>query len=226
MNRLKQNINFQIQPQRNNQLRGPPANRQQLENEASYEYEDEENEPDRLTQLLVNSKFQCSSKKDGYYADESLNCEVFHYCQDNVKHSWMCPNQFMFHQVHLICVPPSTENICKQSSQFHFVNEYLYRPVNAKEASSNSNVSLRYADRYYPEGYAHGDPLNEQYLIEASQRSSVATNAPSSSSSNSKKQQVYFSADSVNIPLNQRRPSIAPPARQPLPLSSDEYYDD
>jgi hypothetical protein len=59
----------------------------------------EEEEPDRLTLLLPQSKFDCTSKKTGYYADDGLNCEVFHYCQDNARHSWICPEGFLFHQV-------------------------------------------------------------------------------------------------------------------------------
>jgi hypothetical protein len=69
--------------------------------EAEYEdYYDDEAKPDRLTEMLKLSKFNCGSvKKDGYYADDSLNCEVFHYCQEGKKHSWMCPEGFGFHQV-------------------------------------------------------------------------------------------------------------------------------
>ena len=63
------------------------------------ELDDEKEEPDRLTLLLPQSKFDCVGKQTGYYADEDLNCEVFHYCQDNAKHSWICPEGFTFHQV-------------------------------------------------------------------------------------------------------------------------------
>lgn len=63
------------------------------------ELEKEEEEPDRLTLLLPQSKFDCTAKKTGYYADDGLNCEVFHYCQDNARHSWICPEGFLFHQV-------------------------------------------------------------------------------------------------------------------------------
>lgn len=50
-------------------------------------------------------------------------------------------------------MPPGGDNICQQSSQFHFVNDFLYRPINAEEAQSRPNVTIRYADRYYPENY-------------------------------------------------------------------------
>lgn len=71
----------------------------QAEEEAELAEEQKEEEPDRLTELLPQSKFSCSGKKTGYYADDGLNCEVFHYCQDNARHSWVCPEGFLFHQV-------------------------------------------------------------------------------------------------------------------------------
>nr|XP_012219505.1 PREDICTED: uncharacterized protein LOC105670530 isoform X2 [Linepithema humile] len=114
------------------------------------ELEEEKEEPDRLSLLLPQSRFDCVNKQTGYYADEDLNCEVFHYCQDNARHSWICPEGFTFHQVHLICMPPSGDISCKKSSQYHFVNEYLYKPLNLQEAESKPNVTLRYSERYYP----------------------------------------------------------------------------
>ena len=73
------------------------------DNSGNYLYEEkaeeEEHKPDRLTVLLQEIKFNCVKKKDGYYADESVNCEVFHFCQDGAKHSWLCPNGGSFHQV-------------------------------------------------------------------------------------------------------------------------------
>ncbi|XP_018048455.1 PREDICTED: uncharacterized protein LOC108687275 isoform X1 [Atta colombica] len=114
------------------------------------ELEEEKEEPDRLSLLLPQSRFDCVNKQTGYYADEDLNCEVFHYCQDNAKHSWICPEGFTFHQVHLICMPPSGDISCQKSSQYHFVNEYLYKPLNLQEAETKPNVTLRYSERYYP----------------------------------------------------------------------------
>lgn len=70
-----------------------------LQEEAQELEEEKEEEPDRLTQLLPQSKFTCGGKKTGYYADDGLDCEVFHYCQDGARHSWICPEGFVFHQV-------------------------------------------------------------------------------------------------------------------------------
>lgn len=63
------------------------------------EEEEEIEEPDRLSLLLPDSTFTCQGRATGYYADEGLACEVFHYCQEGAKHSWICPEGFSFHQV-------------------------------------------------------------------------------------------------------------------------------
>ena len=54
-------------------------------------------------------------------------------------------------------MPISKENICKKSSQFHFVNDYLYKPLQDEDG----NNSTLYADRYYPEGYEPGFDMAE-----------------------------------------------------------------
>lgn len=98
-----------------------------------------------------------------YYADESVNCEVFHYCHENQKHSWVCPEGFQFHQVHLICMPPSNDNACQQSSKYHIVNDFLYKPINVEEHQTRPNVTLRYSERYYPEDiYRDERPEDEE----------------------------------------------------------------
>ncbi|XP_049827584.1 bromodomain-containing protein 4-like [Schistocerca gregaria] len=229
------------QPQSPNAVRRPgppppPGKGQPLDEE-----ELEEEKPDRLSLLLPQSKFDCNNKKTGYYADEGLNCEVFHYCQDNARHSWICPEGFLFHQVHLICMPPSSENICKQSSQFHFVNDYLYRPINAEEVQNKPNVTLRYSDRYYPDNFYEEESLHQQ---PAPIRASAAPPPPPPAAApvlrgrpqvpqfrpQSAPHQVFHSPEEVNIPLQQRRPSGPPPA--PVrggfgPQHDDEYeYDD
>ncbi|XP_011555554.3 pheromone receptor transcription factor isoform X1 [Plutella xylostella] len=181
-----------------------PSKLQQLQQEVEDELEEEKEEPDRLATLLQQSKFDCVSKNSGYYADEELNCEVFHYCQDNVKHSWICPEGFTFHQVHLICMPPNHDNICQKSSKYHFVNEYLYRPINEEEVQRKPNVSLRYSDRYYPAEVYNDDRYDQDE--EEPPRRQYAAPSPSPSPRPQSAPQVFRSAEEVNIPLTQRRP--------------------
>lgn len=59
-------------------------------------------------------------------------------------------------------MPPGNDNICAKSSQFHFVNEYLYKPVNLEEHINKPNVSLRYSDRYYPERFLEREEEEEE----------------------------------------------------------------
>ncbi|XP_063606391.1 proline-, glutamic acid- and leucine-rich protein 1-like [Penaeus indicus] len=177
----------------------PPQTRQRPLRDplVEYQYDDEEGEddeeeeePDRLSILLQDSHFTCASKKNGYYADEEVDCEVFHYCQDSVKHSWLCPEGASFHQVHLICMPRSEDNICAKSSKFHFVNEFLYKEVEGENKT--------YADRYYPEGFEdgvanlddgptpvrdfpqHNEPIHHQSFVEDDRSASLPPRRPDS----------------------------------------------
>ncbi|CAA9995557.1 unnamed protein product [Nesidiocoris tenuis] len=200
------------------------------------EEEEEKEEPDRLTMLLPQSKFNCQGKNTGYYADEGLNCEVFHYCQDNARHSWICPEGFLFHQVHLICMPPSHDNICTQSSQFHFVNDFLYKPINAEEAQNKPNVTLRYSDRYYPENF-YEEEQAQQIVPQATprprpqpQQAFHQTPRPipiQAQSGLRQPNQVFHSPEEVNIPLQHRRPVALPTPHRPFhpsqQASSEEY---
>lgn len=68
---------------------------------------------------------------------------------------------FDLRQVHLICMPPTHDNICQKSAKYHFVNEYLYRPINEEEVQRKPNVSLKYSDRYYPAEVYHDDRFEE-----------------------------------------------------------------
>ncbi|CAH2240471.1 putative uncharacterized protein DDB_G0271606 [Pararge aegeria] len=201
-----------IEEQRPAQIRAPHRKQQQeqrpqKQQQSSEEELEEKEEPDRLSTLLQQSKFNCVSKNTGYYADEELSCEVFHYCQDNVKHSWICPEGFTFHQVHLICMPPTQENICQKSSNYHFVNDYLYRPINEEEVQRKPSLSLKYSDRYFPSEVYRDDRFEqEEEEEEEAPRHAPAAQQARPTARPQYQQQVFRSAEEVNIPLAQRRP--------------------
>ncbi|XP_018318663.1 uncharacterized protein LOC108732390 isoform X5 [Agrilus planipennis] len=194
--------------------------------------EEEDQTPDRLTELLPRSNFNCLNKQTGYYADESLGCEVFHYCQENARHSWICPEGFTFHQLHLICMPPSKENICTESSKFHIVNDYLYKPVNLEEHQRKPNVTLRYHERYYPEEY-HQYPENDyddelqqrrphvsptkQHHTQVVRRPTQIPQFQATIRPETNIGQVYRSPEDINIPLEHRRPPQYFPQRYLIP---------
>ncbi|GAB0098171.1 uncharacterized protein DMENIID0001_138790 [Sergentomyia squamirostris] len=203
-------------------------------------------EPDRLSLLLEKSSFKCSGRLTGYYADETLGCEVFHYCQDNSRHSWICPEGFTFHQVHLICMPASADNICEQSAKYHFVNEYLYKPVNMEEHQTRPNVTLRYSERYYPEEIyqderqdyynervyperQHEVPQQQQIHytrqpIQTTRKVPVPTPQPYRLQSSTPHNTVFRSPEEINISLQQRRPHLY--AAQSQATSTTARYDD
>ncbi|XP_054003984.1 LOW QUALITY PROTEIN: uncharacterized protein LOC128889953 [Hylaeus anthracinus] len=208
---------------------------------------EEKEEPDRLTLLLPQSKFDCVNKQTGYYADEDLHCEVFHYCHENAKHSWICPEGFTFHQVHLICMPPNGDINCKKSSQYHFVNEYLYKPLNLAEAENKPNVTLRYSERYFPADIHADEREADDYISSAPARrpsppvyaSPQPQSALNSIPSSARPQptglpqfrlplnQVFRSPEEVNIPLQHRRPQPQhqPVRRYPQVRPDDEEYE-
>ncbi|CAD1472084.1 unnamed protein product, partial [Heterotrigona itama] len=202
-----------------------PSSQSSVSNNNEVEELEEKEEPDRLTLLLPQSKFDCVNKQTGYYADEDLNCEVFHYCQDNARHSWICPEGFTFHQVHLICMPPSGDISCKKSSQYHFVNEYLYKPLNLAEAETKPNVTLRYSERFFPADIHPDEREVGDYQITPSApirrptppvyaQSATLNSIPSSARPQPTGlpqfrlpvNQVFRSPEEVNIPLQHRRP--------------------
>lgn len=139
--------------------------------------------------------------------------------------------KYNFFKVHLICMPPSSDNICKQSSQFHFVNEYLYRPINAEEAQTKPNVTLRYADRYYPENFYEegeehqGPPASQrakQQHQQQQQQQQTLRPGPPPQFRQPITNQVFHSPEEVNIPLQHRRPvPNSPPQRNYHP--SDDF---
>jgi len=179
--------------------------------------EEEEKKPDRLALLLAESKFSCGDKKDGYYADESVGCQVFHYCVTGAKHSWQCPENTVFHQIHLNCVP-SAQDICQQSSKFHVVNDYLYKELDQR----GPNNSIRYHQRYYPEGFDFGGDVLSQVLPPSQpqqsqgQRQSAPYNSYDDSYGNSRSNSR---SQPESYPSYQSYPAPAPaPARaQPAP---------
>lgn len=83
--------------------RQQPSKRPAEVEEEFVEEEEEEVKPDKLQLLLQKTDFSCAEKKDGYYADEAVECEIFHYCQDRTRHSWLCPEGASFHQVRKYC---------------------------------------------------------------------------------------------------------------------------
>ena len=57
-------------------------------------------------------------------------------------------------------MPPGNDNICEKSSKYYFVNDYLYKPINAEEILRRPNATIRYSERYFPE--TGGEPVKQK----------------------------------------------------------------
>merc|ERR1712002_868155 len=76
--------------------------------------------------------FSCAGRIYGYYANEDLNCQVFHVCepvtyddaiQEMRQYNFFCPNQTVFDQSLLACTWAIDAIPCSESSAFQFRNE-------------------------------------------------------------------------------------------------------
>uniref|UniRef100_A0A8D8V8A7 Uncharacterized protein n=1 Tax=Cacopsylla melanoneura TaxID=428564 RepID=A0A8D8V8A7_9HEMI len=131
-------------------------------------------------------------------------------------------------------MPPSSDNICEQSSQYHFVNDFLYKAINEEEVQRKPNTTLKYADRYYPQNYYASDEENQEeepqeirrpaFQIQSrpQQQQQHPTLRPGPQAqfrqfgpnggqfAASNQNQVFHSPEEVNIPLQARRPTAQP----------------
>lgn len=58
--------------------------------------------------------------------------------------------------------PGQSDSICQKSSKYHFVNDYLYKPINEEEVQRKPSLALKYSDRYYPAEVYTDDRYEEE----------------------------------------------------------------
>lgn len=132
-------------------------------------------------------------------------------------------------------MPPSSDNICEQSSKYTFVNDYLYKPINMEEHQQRPNISLRYSERYYPESFYLDErqEYNEDQERHQAQRQrqpiQVGLRKPQPTAqpiyrapTPTPAQNAYRSPEDINISLQQRRPILF--AQPTTPRYEDEEY--
>merc|ERR1712002_1273232 len=80
----------------------------------------------------IQSQFSCEGRIYGYYANEELNCQIFHVCepvvypdgrQETIQYNFFCGNQTVFDQSLLVCNHVADAIPCSESSAFHLVNQ-------------------------------------------------------------------------------------------------------
>merc|ERR1712002_444559 len=84
----------------------------------------------------VQSSFSCEGRIYGFYANEELNCQIFHVCepvsypdgrQETIQYNFFCGNQTVFDQSLLVCNHVADAIPCSESSSFHSINQEFGR---------------------------------------------------------------------------------------------------
>jgi len=80
----------------------------------------------------IQSQFSCEGRTYGFYANEDLNCQIFHVCQpvthsdgaqETIQYNFFCGNQTVFDQSLLVCNHVADAIPCGESSEFLFRND-------------------------------------------------------------------------------------------------------
>jgi|ERR1712168_960148 len=80
----------------------------------------------------VDSSFSCEGRIYGFYANEELNCQIFHVCEpleypdgrtETVQYNFFCPNQTQFDQSLLVCNHVTDAIPCNESGDWLYRNE-------------------------------------------------------------------------------------------------------
>jgi len=76
----------------------------------------------------IVDEFTCEGRVYGYYADVANDCQLFHVCypvaypdgqEEMIKWSFICPNQTIFDQAHLVCSFPLDAIPCEEAPNFY-----------------------------------------------------------------------------------------------------------
>ncbi|GAB6027823.1 hypothetical protein CHUAL_002052 [Chamberlinius hualienensis] len=104
-----------------------------------------------LHRLPEDIYFSCDDKLPGYYADVDYKCQVWHFCNDGRRQSFLCPNGTIYSQEKFVC--EWWFNVDCSSSSSHFGrNEDLYKvpvKVEAPEAQPQPQYAYEQPQQAY-----------------------------------------------------------------------------
>ncbi|CRK96053.1 CLUMA_CG009490, isoform A [Clunio marinus] len=71
---------------------------------------------------IIDTKFSCTDREPGYYADVDNECQIFHRCLEGQQRvfSFICPDQTVFSQRVLVCVWNDTKDFDCEDSEDYF----------------------------------------------------------------------------------------------------------
>lgn len=100
-----------------------------------------------VNKILSSIRFECATKSEGYYADVDFQCQVFHYCKQNLlKFTFTCPTGSIFNQKELTCERSLNLDdplqVCQQSENYYFINSIMYNKTDNQKISLTSNTMV------------------------------------------------------------------------------------
>ncbi|KAI1303125.1 hypothetical protein HDE_02386 [Halotydeus destructor] len=115
--------------------------------------------------------FSCQKRRDGYYANIDLHCQIYHHCAVGHRYDFLCPNYTLFDQTTFTCRFVNTVD-CPKSETHYKLNHDLYVfsdengnfPTESSASSSKSSsttpappVASGQSKKYKPFGSAEAD---------------------------------------------------------------------
>ncbi|XP_045582934.1 U-scoloptoxin(01)-Cw1a [Procambarus clarkii] len=71
---------------------------------------------------VPDTTFSCEERPYGYYADVEADCQAFHICLNDLKWSFLCPNQTLFNQEYFVCDHAINVD-CSVATTFYSLND-------------------------------------------------------------------------------------------------------
>ncbi|XP_054153761.1 uncharacterized protein LOC128952391 isoform X2 [Oppia nitens] len=91
---------------------------------------------------IPESKFSCSGRHDGYYADISLFCQVYHHCASgHQRYDFLCPNYTLFDQTTFTCRFVNTVDCLNSENHFNRNNELYVTTIQSTNAARVTNAT-------------------------------------------------------------------------------------
>lgn len=115
------------------------------------------NDAKSIRENIDTESFTCDNKIYGYYADVANDCQIFHICypithadgqEEMLQWSFICPNQTIFDQKHLVCSFPLDSLPCDEAPDYYdgpdSINAKFGQKLDSDDSESRSSRDYDY----------------------------------------------------------------------------------